>query len=91
MTKECKVILNNDAVTVVKFGEISIQFPSIHREVDTVFVKADNGRYSIVDKMEEENNNGYKNQGNKKPLQKKATNEMTEDTAEKADSTEGDK
>lgn len=52
MTKECRVILNNDAVTVVKFDNKEIQFPSIHKKVNTVFVKVDNGTYSIVDKME---------------------------------------
>lgn len=50
MIRECKVILNNDAVTVVKFDNKEIQFPSIHKKKDTVFVKMDNNSYSIVDK-----------------------------------------
>ena len=32
MTKQCPVILNNKAVTVVKFDNIEIQFPSIHKD-----------------------------------------------------------
>lgn len=50
MVKECQVILNNDAVTVAKFGEIIIQFPSIKKDADTVFVKYEDGKYTIVDK-----------------------------------------
>ena len=56
MTKECPVILNNSATTVVKYGEVMVQFPSIHRDATTVFVKNDNGAYSIVDSMESEVN-----------------------------------
>lgn len=56
MTKECPVILNNSATTVVKYGEVMVQFPSIHRDATTVFVKNDNGVYSIVDSMEPEVN-----------------------------------
>lgn len=56
MTKECPVILNNSATTVVKYGEVMVQFPSIHRDATTVFVKNDNGAYSIVDSMEPEVN-----------------------------------
>lgn len=32
MIKHCKVLINNDAVTVVDIDGIKIQFPSIHRE-----------------------------------------------------------
>lgn len=54
MIKECPVTVNNDDVTVAKFDEISVQFPSIHREAKTVFVSYENGRYKIVDKPSEE-------------------------------------
>ena len=50
MVKECLVTLNNEAVTVVKFDNIDIQFPSIHKNEKTVFVKFEDGKYSIVDK-----------------------------------------
>lgn len=54
MVKECTVILNNEAVTVVKFGDVSVQIPSIKKDVKTVFLKYENERYSIVDGMPEE-------------------------------------
>lgn len=84
MTKACKVILNNDAVTVVKFGTKEIQFPSIHKDTDSVFVKADNGMYSIVDKME---NEAPTTSTSKKVENKKSTSEkVTENTNKKFDS-----
>lgn len=54
MVKECPVIINNDAVTVVRFDGIDIQFPSVNQEnVKTLNVKFENGKYSIVDHAEE--------------------------------------
>ena len=53
MIKECPVILNNDVVTVVKFGDTEIQFSSIMKDVKTVKVKYENGKYSIVNHAEE--------------------------------------
>lgn len=49
MIKECPITINNEAVTVAKFGETSVQFPSIHRDAKTVFVSYENDRYKIVD------------------------------------------
>jgi len=49
MVKECKVILNNDCVTVVIVDGTKVQFPSIHREANTVFVRVENDTYTIVD------------------------------------------
>ena len=54
MIKDCKVVLNNEAVTVVRFDNIEIQFPSIHRNVMYVRVLHKNGEYSIVDDDYEE-------------------------------------
>lgn len=54
MTKQCPVILNNKAVTVVGFDDIEIQFPSVNKDVKTVFVKYENGKYTIVENIEEE-------------------------------------
>lgn len=54
MTKQCPVILNNKAVTVVKFDNIEIQFPSIHKDAETVFVKFEDGKYTIVENIEDE-------------------------------------
>ena len=53
MIKECKVILNNDAITVVRFDDTDVQFSSIAKDTKTVNVKYDNGKYSIVDHAEE--------------------------------------
>lgn len=50
MVKECSVILNNDRVTVVRFNDIDIQFPSIKRDAKAVYVQRENDKYSIVDK-----------------------------------------
>jgi len=52
MTKECPVILNNKAVTVVRFDNIEIQFPSINKDAKTVFVKHEDGKYTIVENIE---------------------------------------
>ncbi len=38
MVKECKVILNNDALTVVRYDDKDIQFPAIGRKAATVKV-----------------------------------------------------
>lgn len=54
MTKECKVLLRNELVMVVNFDGKEIQMPSDHKDTDTVFVKYENDRYSIICKMEEE-------------------------------------
>lgn len=69
MVKECLVILNNEAVTVVKFGDIDIQFPSIHKDVKTVFVNFQDGEYSIVDKIHKSKSADKRN--------KKSTNKKT--------------
>ena len=53
MTKECTVLLNNSAVTVVKFGEVEVQLPSIQRDAKKVFVKFENDRYAVVNKLDE--------------------------------------
>lgn len=50
MIKECPILLNNSAVTVVRYEKVEVQFPSIHRKEKTVFVKYENGKYEIVEK-----------------------------------------
>ena len=47
MIKECKVLLNNEAVTVIRYGDIDVQIPAIHRKADIVKVK-DDGFYTVV-------------------------------------------
>lgn len=49
MIKECNVLLNNSAVTVVRFGDRDVQLPPIGRKANTVFVRFENGRYEIAD------------------------------------------
>ena len=67
MIKECPVILNNDAVTVVRFDGIDIQFPCIGKNIKTLNVKFENGKYTIV------NNNEIKQDYDiKKPIKIKA-------------------
>lgn len=69
MVKECKVLINNDIVTVVKYDDnTSIQFPSIHTKEKTVFINYENGKYSIVDK-------DFKPKNSKKQVSKKKSSE----------------
>lgn len=49
MVKECIVTLNNEKVTIVKYGNIDIQFPAIHKEAEKLLVKCENGKYTIVE------------------------------------------
>lgn len=53
MTKECKVLMRNEFVMVIDFDGKEIQMPSDHKNTDTIFVKFENDRYSITDKLEE--------------------------------------
>jgi hypothetical protein len=48
MVKECQVITNNDAITVVRYGDTDIQFPAIGRKTATVKVLFKDGKYRIV-------------------------------------------
>lgn len=48
MIKECQVILNNESVSVVKFGDIEVQLPPIGKDAKTVKVECEDGRYSII-------------------------------------------
>lgn len=48
MIKRCRVKLNNDAVTVVSYDDMDIQFPAIHTNASSVNVLNDGGRYAIV-------------------------------------------
>ena len=47
MLKECRVLLNNDAVTVILYDGVKVQIPSIRRKADVVKVK-DDGTYTVV-------------------------------------------
>lgn len=83
MIKKCPVILNNKAVTVVKFGDVSVQLPSIKKDVKTVFLKYENERYSIVDGMPEEPDESkpeVKSTVKKRTTKKKTTEEPKVET-----------
>ena len=49
MIKECQVLLQNEAVIVVRYDDIDIQLPYHEGDFRTVFVKYEDGRYTIVD------------------------------------------
>lgn len=52
MVKECPIILNNEAVTVVDFNGVHIQFPSIKKDVATIPVYKENGKYLLEKPVE---------------------------------------
>lgn len=54
MIKECKVLMRNELVMVIDFDGKEIQMPSDHKDSNIVFVKYENDRFSIVDKLEKE-------------------------------------
>ena len=49
MVKKCKVILNNNAITVIDYDGKEVQIPSIKKNVQMVNVVFDNGKYIVVD------------------------------------------
>lgn len=75
MTKLCPIILNNEAVTVIRFDDIEVQLPSIHKNVKSVYVKYDDGKYTIVENIEDEKEEVVIS--HKKRNQKKTTVENT--------------
>ena len=48
MIQECKVILNNERVTVIDFDGTAVQLPSIHRKAEYIKVKFDNDRHIVL-------------------------------------------
>lgn len=49
MVKNCDVLINNEAVTVINYNGVSVQIPAIHRNARTVKVVRENERYIVVD------------------------------------------
>ena len=47
--KICRVLINNEAVTVFDYDGIHVQVPSINRKADTVNVIFKDGQYIVVD------------------------------------------
>lgn len=80
MLKECRVELNNEACTVIDVDGKKVQVPPIHRNVSTVKVVVEKGRYHVVcddyvERVEEPKQPEQKVQTNKK----KATKEKVEE------------
>lgn len=49
MIKNCRVLINNEAVTVIDYDGVQVQIPSINREAQFVNVTFKNGHYTVVD------------------------------------------
>ncbi len=52
MIKECKVILHNSAVTVVEYDGNKVQLPSVQDCGKLVYVKINDGKYTVISKEE---------------------------------------
>lgn len=48
MVKNCRVLINNEAVTVIEYDGVLVQIPAIHREAKNINVILQNGRYIVV-------------------------------------------
>ena len=83
MVKKCPVLLNNSAVTVFKYDDISVQAPSINRDANYVNVLFDKDHfYTIVDdNYEEESRTEELATAKKKKSEKKTTKEEVETEA----------
>lgn len=53
MIKECNVILRNKHIMVALYEGKEIQFPTDNSNKQTIYVKKQNEKYMIVDKLEE--------------------------------------
>jgi hypothetical protein len=83
MVKECKVLINNDAVTVFQFDDEKVQVPAIGRKAKTVKVVAENGSFKVVD-------DDYKEQPKKVEEDKKKTIAKEEKVQKKAEKFDAD-
>ena len=70
MVKKCEVILNNEAVTAVRFDNVEVQFPSIHKGAEYVNVLYDCGKYKIVGADYTETKPAIKNTDGKRKIKK---------------------
>lgn len=83
MVKECLVVLNNEAVTVVRYDGKDIQFPAINKDVKKVSVNYENGKYSIVNDKDKVINTDKPKKKN--GIMKKTTFDETVENTEKDD------
>lgn len=81
MIKNCRVLINNDAVTVFEYDGVEVQIPSINREARFVKVKFANGEYTVVDDnyVENEPKDFDVKADKKKPNKKTTFNDNAED------------
>ena len=84
MIKECPILINNAIATVVKYDNIEIQFPKVQENTKTVFVKFDNGKYTIVNSQE------YQKEIAKEMANKTADKKETKKTTKKGSSPKED-
>lgn len=71
MCSKCTVIMDNECVTVVRFGDKVIQFPHMETDSKELYIECRNGKYVLLDEIPKTKNIN-------KPKTKK--NETTEDT-----------
>lgn len=71
MIKECKVVLHNQAVTVVDYDGTQVQFPATKSKTDVVYVEYIDGKYAIV--AREDYEKSLKPKADKKAKKVKAT------------------
>ena len=75
MVSKCKVVINNDAVTVFEFNGSRVQVPAIHKDKDFINVKYEDGKFIIVDENYKEDLQKNVKSKKKKQLMKQIENE----------------
>lgn len=78
MIKECKVILRNQLIMVVLYGNKKIQMPTDNTNKQTVYVKKENGKYILVDKFEEVKSPKYEKPKKNKAIETDLVEEVVE-------------
>lgn len=78
MIKECKVILRNHLIMVVLYGDKKIQMPTDNTNKQTVYVKKENGKYILVDKLEEVKSPKYEKPKKNKAIEADLVEEVVE-------------
>lgn len=73
MITKCLVTLNNEAVTVVEYGDDYIQFPAIGKDATYVFVEETDGKFKIVDEPKEVEETPIEIKKEKETTKKKST------------------
>lgn len=80
MIKNCKVIINNKAVTVIKYGDIEVQIPPIKRNADFVRVIKKDNNYIVVDDNYTESAKVESVKTKKKPNKKTTVKKSVDET-----------